>query len=95
MKNYTTFKKDLGAKLADKKFKKRYEGELRKLRLGYQIAALRKKRGLTQKELAHRLKTSQGAITRIESGEYTGYSLHTLEKIAIATGARLDIHLHL
>lgn len=94
MGNYTTLKKDLEARLTDKDFKKGYERELRKLRLGSQIAGVRKKLGLTQKELAHRLRTSQGAITRIESGEYTGYSLHTLEKIAIATGARLDIRLH-
>lgn len=95
MGNYTTFKKDLEAKLTDGEFKKRYERELRKLRLGHQIASVRKRLGLTQKELAKRLRTSQGAITRIENGEYTGYSLHTLEKIALATGARLDIHLHL
>ena len=95
MENDTTFRKDLEAKLTDKEFKKGYERELRKLRLGHQIASVRKKLGLTQKELAKRLRTSQGAITRIESGEYTGHSLHTLEKIALVTGARLDIHLHL
>ena len=95
MRKYTTFESDLAAQLGDREFKKLYEGELRKLRLGRQIAGVRKKLGLTQKELAHRLRTSQGAITRIESGEYTGHSLHTLEKIALATGARLDIHLHL
>lgn len=95
MKPYITFKEDLKMQLTDKEFKKCYERELRKLRLSMQIAEVRKRLGLTQKEFAKRLRTSQGAIARIESGQYTGYSLHTLEKIALATGARLDIRLRL
>lgn len=95
MTEYMTFRKDLEEQLKDPHFKKGYLHELRKLRLGFQISSVRKKLGITQKELARRLRTSQGAITRIESGEYTGYSVQTLEKIAFATGARLDIHLYL
>lgn len=95
MARYMTFKEDLKERLKDRDFEKYYEQELQRLRLGKQIAAVRTKRGLTQKELAKRLKTSQGAITRLESGSYTGYSLRTLERVAAATGAHLDIHLHL
>lgn len=95
MAKYTKFQEDLQEQLGDLEFKKYYERELRKLRLGQQIAAIRTKRKFTQKELAKRLKTSQGAITRLESGEYTGYSLRTLERIAAATGAHLNISLQL
>jgi len=93
MGKYMTFREDLKESLDDKDFRKYYEHELQRLRLGKQIAAIRAKRGMTQKELAKRLKTSQGAVTRLESGAYTGYSLRTLERIAAATGAHLDIHL--
>lgn len=95
MAQYLTFRKDLEEQLKDPEFKKGYLHELRKLRLGLQIAGVRKKLGITQKELARRLRTSQGAITRMESGDYTSYTVHSLEKIAFATGAKLDIRLYL
>jgi len=83
----------LAKKLRDKKFKGYYEEELKKLHLGLKIARLREKRGLTQKELAERVHTSQSAISRVEKGDYSGYSLRTLEKIALATGSKLEVTL--
>jgi transcriptional regulator with XRE-family HTH domain len=35
--------------------------------------------------------TSQQAISRLESGEYEGFTLKTLEKIAEVTGTRVEI----
>jgi len=55
------------------------------------ILKLRKKRGLTQAQLAQRMGTSQQTISRIEAGAYEGFTLKTLEKIASATGTRLKI----
>jgi DNA-binding transcriptional regulator YiaG len=95
MKPYTTFDEDLRERLKNPEFKRSFQREFFKLRLGYQIHKLREKSGLTQVELARRLKTSQGAVTRLESGNYTSYSLSTLQKIAFVTGATLDIRLHL
>ena len=43
--------------------------------------------GLTQAELATRMKTTQSAIARLESGR-TPPSTRTLEKVARATGTR-------
>jgi hypothetical protein len=37
------------------------------------------------------MKTSQQAVSRIESGEYEGFTLKTLEKIAAATGTKVKI----
>jgi len=78
-------------KLKDKDFKKGYEEELKKLRLGYKIAQLRIKHGLTQKELAKKIHSRQPVITRIENGDYLGYSIRTLQKVADACGAHLNI----
>ena len=45
---------------------------------------------LTQAELAERMKTTQSAVARLESGR-TRPSTRTLERIAQATGTRLRI----
>lgn len=86
-----TFREYLDEELKDKEFQKLFEEEGRKLEIGYKIAKLRQKFGLTQKQLAERIKTSQANISRLESGDYWQCSLRTLEKIAMVTGTRLDI----
>lgn len=75
----------------DAEFKKYFDEERRALALSLEIARLREKKGLTQRQLAKRMGTSQQAVSRIESGEYEGFSLKTLEKLAKATGTRLKI----
>ena len=56
-----------------------------------QIAALREQAGLSQKELAKLLKTSQQQISRVESPGYEGHSLSTLRRVAEALHARVRI----
>ncbi|MBU0693392.1 MAG: helix-turn-helix transcriptional regulator [Candidatus Omnitrophica bacterium] len=90
-KKLLDFQDVLKEELKDKEFKKYYEEEGRRLELGYKIANLRQKQGLTQKELAEKVHTSQATVARLEGGEYLGYSLRTLEKIALATGTHLEI----
>lgn len=46
--------------------------------------------GFTQAELAARMKTTQSAVARLESGRVPP-STRTLEKVAQATGTRLRI----
>lgn len=46
--------------------------------------------GLTQEQLAHRMKTTQSVIARLEGGR-TRPSTQTLERLAAATGTRLKI----
>ena len=60
--------------------------------LASQIIGARAKAGLSQSELAKRMKTSQSSIARLESGR-TRPSVRTLEKLAAATGTRLRISL--
>jgi len=86
-----TFKSRLREDLKDPEFKAHYQEERRALTLAMKIAKLREKKGLSQQQLAKLMGTSQQAISRIESGEYQGFTLKTLEKIAKATGTRLKI----
>ena len=46
--------------------------------------------GLTQEQLAQRMDTTQSVIARLESGR-TRPSTQTLERLAAATGTRLQI----
>ncbi|OGH61007.1 MAG: hypothetical protein A3G34_16945 [Candidatus Lindowbacteria bacterium RIFCSPLOWO2_12_FULL_62_27] len=88
-----TFQEHLKKELKDPEFRKHFEEERRALALAMKIVKLRQRRGLTQKDLARAMRTSQQAVSRIESGEYEGFTLKTLEKIAEATGSRLKIDL--
>lgn len=59
--------------------------------IAFQIVDLRERAGLTQKELAELIGSKQSNIARIESADYTGYTLKTLEKVTKALKARLEI----
>lgn len=56
-----------------------------------QLAALRKKAGLSQKELARQLKTTQQQISRLESPGYEGHSLSMLRRVARALHAEIRV----
>jgi DNA-binding XRE family transcriptional regulator len=86
-----TFQSRLREDMKDPEFKKHYQEERQALKLAMKIAELRDQKGLSQQELAKLMGTSQQAISRIESGEYEGFTLKTLEKIAEATGMRVKI----
>ena len=85
------FQKRLREDLKDPEFRKHFEEERRALDLALKIAKLRERKGLSQQEFARLMGTSQQAISRIESGEYEGFTLKTLQKIAEATGTHLKI----
>lgn len=86
-----TFRERLHADLADPEFRRYYKQEKGALELAAKIMRLRKRLGLNQKELAKRMQTSQQTVSRIESGEYEGFTYKTLKKIAEATGSQLKI----
>lgn len=91
MKNVRTFEDRLKEDLKDSEFNRLFQEEYQKLLIGTKIIELREKVGLTQRQLAKRAHTSQQAISRLEDGTYTGYTLGILEKIALAMGRTLDI----
>lgn len=73
-------------------FQKEYERQKRKVDLGYQIFLARKRAGLTQAELAHRIGTKQSNISRLEFGDYN-FTMSMLEKIAKALGLQIKVDL--
>ncbi len=86
-----TFRSRLREDLKDPEFKAHYQEERQSLKLAMKIANLREKKGLSQQQMAKLMGTSQQAVSRIESGEYEGFTLKTLEKIAEATGTKVKI----
>ena len=69
-----------------------YEKAGRAIRLAMEIRTLREARGLSQRELAERVGTTQSAIARLEGGNISP-SLPTLDKIAEALDAELSVGL--
>ena len=55
------------------------------------IYDLRKEAGLTQKELATRVGTTQSVISRLEDADYGGHSLSMLSRIAASLNRRLMV----
>jgi ribosome-binding protein aMBF1 (putative translation factor) len=60
--------------------------------VGEHIHAAREAAGLSQRELARRMGTSQAAIDRLESGG-VGATLTTLHRVATALGLEVSIEL--
>jgi ribosome-binding protein aMBF1 (putative translation factor) len=76
--------------MKEPKYRKAYENLEEEFRLASALIEARARAGLTQEELAQRMKTKQAVIARLESGR-TKPSTRTLERIAEATGHRLRI----
>lgn len=83
----------LKKEIKDKDFKLEYDALANEFTLAKEIIKLRKKRHLTQKDLALKMGTSQPAIARIESGNYRNLSLSFINKLAKALDAEPVIHL--
>jgi len=77
-------------KKRDKKFAEKYEERYEQFKIGVILRQARESAGLTQEELARRLKTKKTAISRIEN-HAEDIKLSTLERVAMALGKRLQI----
>ena len=78
--------------MKDPKFRTEYERIGPEMDLAFTLAEARHKAGLTQAELAARMRTSQAAIARIESG-HGAPKWSTIERYARAVGARPVVRL--
>ena len=87
----TNFDVFLEEQLRDPDFAERFKRAGEAWDVALQIAALREQAGLSQKELARRLKTSQQQISRLESPDYEGHSLANLRRVAEALHARVRV----
>ena len=55
------------------------------------LVAARTAAGMTQQEVATRMWTTKSAVSRLESGGFARPSLSTIERYALAVGARVEI----
>jgi ribosome-binding protein aMBF1 (putative translation factor) len=76
--------------MKEPKYRKAYEALEEEFVLASAVMDVRNRAGLTQKELARKMGTTQPVVARIESGR-TRPSMRTLERLAEATGSRLLI----
>jgi len=72
------------------KYRREYEALEEEFSLISALIEARTRAGLTQEQVARRMKTTQGVIARLESGG-SKPSTRTLERFAQATGSRLRI----
>ena len=74
----------------DPDFATKYEYEYEQLKIGVLLRELRLKEGMTQEELAQKLKTKKSVISRMEN-HAEDVRLSTLEKVAGAFGKKVHI----
>ncbi len=87
----TNFDIYLAEQLKDSVFAERFELAGEAWDVAMQLASLREQAGLSQKELAHKLGTSQQQISRLESPSYEGHSLSMLRRVAEVLGATVHV----
>ena len=92
MKGARRFQDYLKNQLKNEEFRKAFEEEDVIARLAIEIARIRDEQGMTQKDLARRLRTSQQMVSRLENPTNQSFSLVTLLKLARAFHKKLDIH---
>ncbi len=91
MKPLRHFKDYLKEELKDPEFKKAFDREEIFAELAIQIAKFRQASGLSQKNLAKRLHTTQQTVSRLESASNHSLSLNTLIKLAEVLHRRIKI----
>jgi ribosome-binding protein aMBF1 (putative translation factor) len=79
-------------KRKDKTFGKKFDEGYEQFKVGVMLRQARESAGMTQEELAKRLKTRNTAISRIEN-HAEDIKLSTLEKFASALGKRLEVRI--
>lgn len=79
------------AVLLDRVMSARIGGEAANRRVAQLLREVRTHVGLTQRQLAKLVGTTQPAIARLENAKYRGHSFGMLQRIAAALGCDLDV----
>src|SRR4030095_6450930 len=87
----TNFDLYLEEQLKDPDFAERYERAGEAWDVALQLTSLREQAGLSQTQLARKLKTTQQQVSRLESPAYEGHSLSMLRRVAAALHARVRV----
>jgi transcriptional regulator with XRE-family HTH domain len=93
MKQKTNFDLYLEEQLKDKEFAERFRKAGEAWDVAIQLTRLRRRKGLSQKELAKRVGTSQQQISRLESPSYEGHTLSMLRRVAEVLGAKVRVEI--
>lgn len=93
MKRKTNFDHYLEEQLKDEDFAERFAKAGEAWNIALQLTEFRQDAGLSQKELAMRVGTSQQQISRLESPSYEGHSLSMLRRVAAVLGATVHVEL--
>jgi len=93
MKKKTNFDLYLEDHLKDPDFAEKFRKAGQAWDIAIQLTSLRRKAGLSQKELAKRVGTSQQQISRLESPSYEGHSLSMLRRVAEVLGATIRVQI--
>lgn len=76
--------------MKDAKYRREYEALEEEFSIAAAMIEARSRAGMTQQQVARRMKTTQAVVARLESGG-SKPSTRTLERYARATGSRLRI----
>ena len=76
--------------MKDRAYRREYDALAEEFSLAAALIEARTRAGLTQEQVAKRMKTTQAVVARLEGGG-TKPSTRTLERYAKATGSRLRI----
>lgn len=79
-------------KKKDKEFANGFDAGYEQFKIGIVLRQARESAGLTQEDLANRLKTKKTAISRIEN-HAEDIKLSTLDRVAKALGKRLQVYI--
>jgi HTH-type transcriptional regulator / antitoxin HipB len=79
-------------KKTDQEFADGFEGGYEQFKIGVILRQARESVGMTQEELALRLKTKKTAISRIEN-HAEDIKLSTLDRVAKALGKKLEVNI--
>lgn len=84
-------RKRLCEKLKHPEYRYAYADEALNLFLASQLRVLREQRKLSQAELAKRIGTRQAGVSRLESANYSGWTIKTLKRVARGLDLRLKV----
>ena len=76
----------------DPKKQSDYEETLVNIKAAQLIYDMRTAAGVSQRELAKSVGTTASVICRLEDADYTGHTLHMLNRIASALGRQIELH---
>lgn len=90
LKKNIDFQSYLEEQLKNPEVKKHYDEYGKQLEIAYQVLMMRKKKGMSQAQLAKKIGTTQSNVARLEAGRQN-FTTVTLQKIANALDKEVKV----